>query len=105
MELKKLFGKKLREIRISRGLTQEKTAEQLGIQPENYSRLENGLSFPKPDNLVKLSMILEVEIAEFFQFQTCSNYEEIQTAVIEKLRNDKETTILIYKFLKSIGKI
>ena len=48
MDIKTQFGKRLREIRISKNLTQEKIAENIGIQPENYSRIENGLSFPKP---------------------------------------------------------
>ena len=105
MDIKKYFGKRLREIRLSKELTQEKMAEKIGIQPENYSRLENGLSFPKPENLVKISEILEVEIAELFQFTHISDYEKILASIISKLRNDKETAVITYKFLKSLGKI
>ena len=68
MDIKKKFGKRLREIRTAKSLTQEKMAEQIEIQPENYSRIENGLSFPKPENLVKISNVLGVEIAELFFF-------------------------------------
>ena len=105
MDIKKYFGKRLREIRLSKEFTQEKMAEKIGIQPENYSRLENGLSFPKPENLVKISEILEVEIAELFQFTHISDYEKILASIISKLKNDKETAVITYKFLKSLGKI
>lgn len=105
MDIKKQFGSKLREIRIQKGLTQEKLSEAIGIQPENYSRLENGLSFPKPDNISKLAKSLDIEIAELFQFNQLDNYDEILKKVLNKLKNDKDTTILVYRFLKTLGKV
>lgn len=105
MDIKKNFGIRLKELRIKSGLTQEKISESIGIQPENYSRIENGFSFPKPENLVKLANVLNVEIAEMFQFNNLENFEEILNSLIQKLQKDKETTILVYKFLKFLGKI
>ena len=105
MDIKKNFGIRLKELRIKSGLTQEKISESIGIQPENYSRIENGFSFPKPENLVKLANVLNVEIAEMFQFNNLENFEEISNSLIQKLQKDKETTILVYKFLKFLGKI
>lgn len=103
--MKKMFGKRLREIRTAKMLTQETVSELIGIKPENYSRIENGLSFPKPENIVKLSEVLGVEIAELFQFTHINDYDKIVDAIITKLKNDKETAVITYKFLKSIGKI
>lgn len=105
MDIKKKFGKRLREIRTTKGFTQEKMAEQIEIQPENYSRIENGLSFPKPENLFKISKVLNVEIAELFQFSHLNDYDKILDAIIEKLKTDKDTTVMTYKFLKSLGKL
>lgn len=103
--MKKMFGKRLREIRLTKMLTQEAVAELIDIKPENYSRIENGLSFPKPENIVKLSEVLNVEIAELFQFTHLNDYDKILDAIIGKLKNDKEATVITYKFLKSIGKL
>ena len=103
--MKKMFGKRLREIRLTKILTQEAVAELIDIKPENYSRIENGLSFPKPENIVKLSEVLNVEIAELFQFTHLNDYDKILDAIIAKLKNDKEATVITYKFLKSIGKL
>ncbi|MCM1339319.1 MAG: helix-turn-helix domain-containing protein [Muribaculaceae bacterium] len=103
--IKKQFGKRLRELRVNRELTQEKMAEFIGIQPENYSRIENGLSFPKPENIEKISQALDIEVAELFQFTHLNNYEKILEAIIHKLNSDKDTTAMTYKFLKSIGKL
>lgn len=40
-----------------------------------------------------------------FQFNNLENFEEILNSLIQKLQKDKETTILVYKFLKFLGKI
>ena len=103
--MKKMFGQRLRELRTAKKLTQETVAELIDIKPENYSWIENGLSFPKPENIVKLSKVLDVEIAELFQFSHLNDYEKILDAIIEKLKSDKETTVITYKFLKSLGKL
>ncbi len=103
--MKKMFGQRLRELRTAKKLTQETVAELIDIKPENYSRIENGVSFPKPENIVKLSKVLDVEIAELFQFSHLNDYEKILDAIIEKLKSDKETTVITYKFLKSLGKL
>ena len=100
--MKKMFGKRLRELRTSKMLTQETVAELIDIKPENYSRIENGLSFPKPENIVKISKVLNVEIAELFQFSHLNDYDKILDAIVEKLKTDKDTTVITYKFLKSI---
>lgn len=105
IDMKKMFGQRLRELRTAKKLTQETVAELIDIKPENYSRIENGLSFPKPENIVKLSKVLDVEIAELFQFSHLNDYEKILDAIIEKLKSDKETTVITYKFLKSLGKL
>ena len=105
MDMKKMFGQRLREVRTAKMLTQETIAELIDIQPENYSRIENGLSFPKPENLLKISKVLDVEIAELFQFSHLNDYDKILDSIIEKLKNDKDTTVITYKFLKSIGKL
>lgn len=105
INMKKMFGKRLRELRTAKMLTQETVAELIEIKPENYSRIENGLSFPKPENIVKLSKVLNVEIAELFQFSHLNDYDEIINTIIQKLKTDKDAAVITYKFLKSLGKI
>ena len=103
--MKKMFGERLRTLRRQKNFTQEQLAEMINIQPENYSRIENGLSFPKPENIVKISQALDVEIAELFQFSNINNYEQVLEKIISKLKNDEQTTVMTYKYLKSMGKI
>ena len=59
---KKKFGKRVKELRKKEGLTQEQVAEIVNIEPPNISKMENGLHFPQPENIEKLSKALSIEI-------------------------------------------
>jgi len=64
-----LFGKRLKQLREQRGLTQEKLAEYIGIQPRQINYLEHGKKWTKPETLEKLAHVLDVEIRELFDFR------------------------------------
>ena len=100
MNIKEKFGKRLRELRTAKNMTQEKFSESIGIQPENYSRIENGLSFPKPENIEKISKILGIDIKELFEFEHFSNLEVIKEKLFHIIDLDEDTARLTYKFLK-----
>ena len=34
-----------------------------------------------------------------------NNYDEILKTVVDKLKNDEEITMVVYRFLKSMGKV
>ena len=67
--LKYKFGKRVRELRKSRGITQEQIAELINIEPPNVSKMENGMHFPQPDKIEKIAKALNVEIYDLFDFE------------------------------------
>ncbi len=58
------FGKKLKELRKSKGYTQQALSELIGIDEKHLSRLENGKYFPTYSTLNKLLNVLGVNINE-----------------------------------------
>jgi transcriptional regulator with XRE-family HTH domain len=58
----KLFGRRLRELRKERGLTQEALAEEADLSGNYISDLELGLKVPSLTILVQLSQALDVAI-------------------------------------------
>jgi transcriptional regulator with XRE-family HTH domain len=63
MELnKKLLGKRIREARLKKDLTQENLAETINVSSFYISRLESGSKSPSLETLVKISNALEVSI-------------------------------------------
>ncbi len=64
-ELKRL-GKRLRELREERGLTQEQAAEMIGVHPKSMPRIEGGTANPTVATLVAASMAYQVPLRELF---------------------------------------
>ena len=57
-----MFNNILREVRISRKLTQERLSEMVGIGLRNYQYYEQGRTVPSFDVLIKLADVLNVSI-------------------------------------------
>ena len=43
---KEILGKKIKQIRIEKGISQEKLSEKIDISPRQMCTIENGNSFP-----------------------------------------------------------
>lgn len=67
-DTKKLIGARIKVLRKQAGLTQERLAEQVGLDSRHLSRLEVGQHFPSLDSLERIAVALNVPLAEFFQF-------------------------------------
>lgn len=68
MNLNTLFGKRLKESRHIKGVTQQKLAELTGIHDKVIARYERGGTLPNLENLTKIAEALEVSI-DFFAFE------------------------------------
>lgn len=69
MSLKLRVGGRLREIRKSRGLTQERLAERIERSVDAVSALERGLALPSFETLEKLADVLDVPVRDFFDLE------------------------------------
>ena len=67
--LKSAFGENLKYLRKSKGLTQERLAEDLGISHRQLSRIESGDNFPSVETLEKISLYLETDLKVLFDFE------------------------------------
>lgn len=57
------LGARLRDLRRTRGLTQERLGELAGVQSETMSRLENAANTPDLDTLARIAKVLNVSVA------------------------------------------
>ena len=98
MDIKKLLGKRLQEIRKKRKLTQEQVAEFVDIETVSLSNIENGRYFPTAENLDKILAILNVRPGEVFNFESFLPQEELIKEMLEEMQKDENLTRLMYKF-------
>ena len=102
LDIKKLLGKRIKEIRIKRGLTQERLAELIEIGERNLSKIECGLCFVKAETIARLLQALEVESKELFDFSEFQESRKIKKVLIDEIKNDKIDVDLLYKIYRAI---
>ena len=100
--IKILLGRKIRELRKSKKMTQEQLAEQVDIGTPNISYFETGKFTPAIETLEKIAKALDVEIYELYMFKPLKSIQEIQQELTEKINSDEDLAKLLYKFYLSV---
>jgi transcriptional regulator with XRE-family HTH domain len=59
-----LFGARLREVRLKRGLSQQALAERVGIPQTHVSAMELGIQFPNLLTVLRLAVALECKVMQ-----------------------------------------
>ncbi len=87
-----LLGKKIKEIRKSRGLTQDYLAEEVGIDAKHLSRIECGKNSLSLNLLYKICDVLNVEPCVLFDNLALKNKAELIkdiNNILEQLSEDQ----------------
>ncbi len=87
----KTVVKKIRNIRIQKGYSQEYMSIQLGITKKTYCRLENGNSKIDIERLQKISKIFEVALPNLLE----STFENLSSANINTEKADQNTQFFL----------
>ncbi len=102
-ELKKLLGKRIREIRISKNLTQEDLSELTDIGASSISKIESGYFHPTDENLERIAKALNVEPYKLYMFNHQKDVKELRNDIISMINNATDEEIkLTYKILIGI---
>ena len=100
--IKQLLGKRIKEIRKKRGLTQEKLAELASIEIPSLSNIENGKNYPNHETLEKLSTALNVRPYELFSFDYYLPQESLIAEMKEYMEKDELLTQKMYQFFTCV---
>lgn len=102
-KLSKSFGQKLRILRKSKKLSQEKLAEKANLHPTYIGVIERGEQSPTLDTVEKLAGALHVKEKDFFYF-TSQQEDQIKDQIIACLagQNHKKLQKTL-DILKALG--
>jgi transcriptional regulator with XRE-family HTH domain len=89
-DLGKKLGTRIKKIRKSRGLSQERLAEKVDISPRYLSRLEVGQQLPSIETLAGLAEALEVQLWELFNFEHGGTVKELREAMRRLIQEGDE---------------
>lgn len=98
------MGKRIREARKKKGLTQQQLADAIGVAKSTVTGYEKGNSNPSLDLVAKMIAVLSVDANYFFQdegdFQAKVSYEELQ--FLEDLRSlPQKDRDVVYSIVKN----
>ena len=102
MDKKVLVGKRLRELRIRKGIKQEKLAEMVGMEPTSISNIETGKNYPSFLNLEKIINVLGVTFLDVFQFEHQQESKDLIAEINKMLYQNPEKVQDAYKILKAL---
>ncbi len=101
----KNLGKRIKELRKDKKLTQEQLAETVGIEQKQVCRIENGACFTTFETLDKIASTFDVEIADLFNYNHLYS-KEILIRNLNRMfeKASSEEMQLIYKIICGILK-
>lgn len=88
MELKNLFGKKLKKLREARGLTQQELAELCDMQTNSITLIEIGERAASFSTIELLAAKLGVSYAELFNFDCEDGLELSKQKLLDYLNSE-----------------
>ena len=98
-----LLGKRIKEVRKSKGLTQDALSEKIGIDSKHLSRIECGKNRPSIELLYKISAVLNIEPYLIFQNKHLQEKDELIKEITFALSDSPEEKVrLFYKILFDI---
>ncbi|MBR1753920.1 helix-turn-helix transcriptional regulator [bacterium] len=103
---KKLFGKRIRELRKNLHLTQFELGEKANIDQRQIAYIECGHSMPSVKTMIKLAEVFDCQLKDLFDYIHLKKIEiNIKEDIQKKLfRLDEKKMILFNKILDIIEK-
>lgn len=105
--IKEKLGKRIFELRKRLNISQEELAEKLDISQKSLSKIETRRNFLTSETLEKLTLALNVEITELFDFNHTDKKENLLDEIykyIDNIKNNEKDIITLYKIVQALGK-
>ena len=102
MDIKKLLGKRIQEIRKYNNLTQEALAEMVNMDTSSISHIENGKYYPTAENLEKIIEVLHTKPSEIFDYEGFEDNDKMVDEMVEAMRGNDKLIKQMYKFYSAI---
>ena len=103
--LKRLLGLRIAKLRKTKGFSQEKFAEKVGVSPRSISRIENGANYPLPATLVKIADLLGLIPKNLYDFEYEYSNKELYSSIINKIKLIKDDIDKLKLVDEILGKI
>lgn len=107
MGIKEELGKKIKRMRLNRGLTQEQLAEAVDVSQRTLSGIEIGENFVTAETLDKIIKALNTTSEELFSTNHLKEKDELVNEIMQNIKNlsNNPTKLdVLYNVTKSLMK-
>lgn len=107
MGVKEELGKKIKRMRLNRGLTQEQLAEAVDVSQRTLSGIEIGENFVTAETLDKIIKALNTTTEELFATNHLKSNEELVDEIIKNvyfIANNSTKLDILYNVTKGLMK-
>lgn len=77
--MSKKVGEKIRQIRVIKGLSQDNVADEIGMSPGNYGKIERGEIDVNSTHLMEIAKALKVNVSDLFDEKSKNYFKENRT--------------------------
>jgi len=102
MNIKKLLGQRIKELRKRKNLTQEQVAEYIGIDPASLSNIENGKYYPTSENLEKILAIFNISPHDLFKIEQYQDNTDLHSEIDTILNSHPERMRDFYNIARAL---
>ncbi|MCD8380337.1 MAG: helix-turn-helix domain-containing protein [Lachnospiraceae bacterium] len=99
-----MLNENIRNLRKSRGLSQDELAARLHVVRQTISKWENGLSVPDSEMLIKLAAVFEVSVSDLLGAEIPTE-QEAQKQIAEQLQQINEQLAIRNRRTKKVLKV
>ena len=104
MDVKRMIGARIAEIRSQKSMTQEHLAGEMGISSKYLSSIERGKENPTMNTLITLSEALKVDLGEIFRFVQIEDASKRKSMVLSLIKNaDDDQLRLAFNVLSALN--
>ncbi len=102
MDKRILLGKRIKELRIKKGIKQEQLAEMVELEPNSISNIETGKNYPSFMTLEKIIDVLGVTFIDVFKFEQHQASTDLIYEITKMLNENPEKLKDTYKIVKAL---
>lgn len=95
--IKSKVGKKIKQYRVLRGLTQHDLAELIGLTEKQISKIETGVHYPKFENFIKILDVLNIQMKDFdFECPSSSKSDSLKKSLYKAINRASDEKLKCY---------
>lgn len=103
MDTKQLLGKRIKELIKKRGISQDRLAEMIGVEPTALSNIVTGRNYPLFSTLEKITSVLNISLEEIFKFKHLDDQESLKREIVSVLEKNPTKMQDFYKIARALS--